>query len=133
MLWTEQEELMLEQYAGVKSVDYISAAIGRPRGAITQKASNMGISLSLKNSGVNRGPKNKIPQKVIDEVRALLGKGLSYKKISDITGVSKPYVAQIKHGKGARFKSDKNTIQSRTADFNKAFSIMSVGSHENRI
>lgn len=124
MRWTEQEELMLEQYAGIKSVDDISTAMNRSRGSITQKASNMGISLVCNNATGKRGPKFKIPQEVIEEVKALLDKGLSYKKVSSITGVSKPYVAQIKHSKGARFKADKIEPRSPVVNFNKVFSLM---------
>lgn len=127
MRWTEQEELMLEQYAGIKSVDDISTAMNRSRGSITQKASNMGISLACNNDASKRGPKFKIPQEVIDEAMKLLDRGFSYKKVSLITGISKPYVAQIKHRKGARFKETNAGSRNSFADFNKAFSLMPGG------
>lgn len=133
MQWTEQEELMLGRYAGIKSVNDISTALNRSRGSITQKASNMGISLACNNDTSKRGSKFKISEDTINEVKRLLAKGISYKKVSLLTGVSKPYVAQIKHGKGVRFKSDKNTTRGRATDFSKAFSIMSGGSRESRV
>lgn len=120
MSWTNEQKQTLQDNAGKMAIKELSLLIGKSEGCVSSYAARKGISISF----VGHGPKKKISDETVKEIKRLLGLGnLTNREIGRRTNVDESYVASIKAGRirCGKQKIKGPSIQESIAAINKIF------------